>query len=214
LTIYLPPRTKASGTGIIVVPGGAFVALAIDLEGHRVAPWLQERGVAAFVVKYRIMEKREEGIPPQANMDESGKYRIADGIEVPNVVSAARCGVGSASWVSAEWSAAEPCFRRRPQHVRISLRLSYDGPFGVMPAIPAKLPPTLLARAQVDTLVRNAIFNFYDALISAGHKPQVYLFSAGGHGFGIRKAGHKQRPPDRCILLLAGGGGFTRPAGR
>jgi acetyl esterase/lipase len=80
LTVHLPPRTKATGTGVIIAPGGAFVALAIDLEGHNVARCLQERGVAAFVLKYRIMEKRQEGIP-QMNMDESGRYGIADGIQ-------------------------------------------------------------------------------------------------------------------------------------
>ena len=35
LTAYLPERSRATGTGIIIAPGGAFVALAIDLEGVR-----------------------------------------------------------------------------------------------------------------------------------------------------------------------------------
>ncbi len=65
LTAYLPERSKATGTGVIIAPGGAFVALAIDLEGTTVARWLQERGIAAFVLKYRIVEKRGVGIPRQ-----------------------------------------------------------------------------------------------------------------------------------------------------
>src|SRR5262249_47947817 len=85
LTAYLPEKTNANGTGVIIAPGGAFVALAIDLEGHNVARWLQERGIAAFVLKYRIVEKREEGIP-KLNMDEAGKYGIADGIQALKVV--------------------------------------------------------------------------------------------------------------------------------
>src|SRR5690349_9863188 len=52
LTVYLPEAAKATGTGIIIAPGGAFVALAIDLEANRVARWLQEKGIAAFVLKY------------------------------------------------------------------------------------------------------------------------------------------------------------------
>ena len=52
LTVYLPERTKATGTGVIIAPGGAFLALAIDLEGFNVARWLQEKGIAAFVLKY------------------------------------------------------------------------------------------------------------------------------------------------------------------
>jgi acetyl esterase/lipase len=85
LTVFLPERTKATGTGVIIAPGGAFVALAIDLEGYNVARWLQEKGIASFVLKYRIVEKRQEGIPAM-NMDEAGKYGIADGIQAINVV--------------------------------------------------------------------------------------------------------------------------------
>jgi acetyl esterase/lipase len=54
LTAYLPERAKATGTGVIIAPGGAFVALAIDLEGNEVARWLQEKGIAAFALKYRF----------------------------------------------------------------------------------------------------------------------------------------------------------------
>src|SRR5215471_19772538 len=97
LTPYLPDRNKATGTGVIIAPGGAFVALAIDLEGNKVAQWLQEKGIAAFVLKYRIMEKRQEGIPTGMNMDEAGKYGIADGIQALKVVRqhAAEWGVST-----------------------------------------------------------------------------------------------------------------------
>ena len=47
----------------MLILGGACVALAIDLEATRVARWLQEKGIAAFVLKYRIPEKKGEGIP-------------------------------------------------------------------------------------------------------------------------------------------------------
>ena len=85
LTAFLPDRTKATGTSVIIAPGGAFVALAIDLEGYNVARWLQERGIAAFVLKYRIIEKRQEGMPAM-NMDTAGRYGIADGIQAIKVV--------------------------------------------------------------------------------------------------------------------------------
>ena len=42
LTAYLPERSKATGTGVIIASGGAFVALAISLESNEVARWLQE----------------------------------------------------------------------------------------------------------------------------------------------------------------------------
>jgi acetyl esterase/lipase len=54
LTVYLPDPARNTGTGVIVAPGGAFMMLSIDYEGHDVARWLAARGVAAFVLKYRL----------------------------------------------------------------------------------------------------------------------------------------------------------------
>ena len=54
LTIYLPARAQAAGTGIVICPGGGYSGLAIDHEGHEVARWLTSRGIAAFIVKYRL----------------------------------------------------------------------------------------------------------------------------------------------------------------
>ncbi|MBP6823515.1 MAG: alpha/beta hydrolase [Acidobacteria bacterium] len=60
LTAFLPDKTKANGTAIIIAPGGGFVHLAIEKEGYAVARWLQSRGVAAFVLKYRLMNTGTE----------------------------------------------------------------------------------------------------------------------------------------------------------
>jgi acetyl esterase/lipase len=195
LTAYLPERSKATGTGVIIAPGGAFVALAIDLEGNKVARWLQERGVAAFVLKYRIMEKRQEGIP-EMNMDEAGKYGIADGIQALKVVRrhAAEWGVSpgrigflgfSAGAMVTSGALLQEEAAARPNFAA----MIYGGPFGRMPDIPAKLPPMFLAWAQDDTVALEPVVKFHNALKSAGHKPEVHIFSAGGHGFGMRKQG-------------------------
>jgi len=55
LTPFLPDPDAATGAGVIVAPGGGFFMLSIELEGSRVAEWLQARGVAAFVLKYRLL---------------------------------------------------------------------------------------------------------------------------------------------------------------
>jgi len=196
LTAYLPDRAKATGTGVIIAPGGAFVALAVDLEGANVARWLQERGIAAFVLKYRIMEKRGEGIPANMNMDEAGKYGIADGIQALKVVRqhAAEWGVSpdrigfmgfSAGAMVASGTLLQEDAAARPDFAA----MIYGGPFGVMPRVPAKLPPMFLAWAQDDNVALGAIVKFYDALKSAGHRPEAHIFGAGGHGFGMRKQG-------------------------
>ncbi len=52
-TIFLPPAPKATGTGIVVCPGGGYQMLAMDHEGRQIARWLNSIGVAAFILKYR-----------------------------------------------------------------------------------------------------------------------------------------------------------------
>ena len=54
VTIYLPAPSQATGAGIVVCPGGGYSRLAVDHEGHQVARLLTSRGVAAFILKYRL----------------------------------------------------------------------------------------------------------------------------------------------------------------
>lgn len=218
LTAYLPEKSKATGTGIIIAPGGACVALAIELEAFSVARWLQQKGIAAFVLKYRIPEKKGEGIPKDLNMDEACKYGIADGIQAVQVlrqhapewgVSPDRVGfLGfSAGAMVASGTLLQKDAAARPNFVAPI----YGGPFGVMPAIPAKLPPVFMAWAQDDEVALGAVEKFYEALKAAGIKPEVHIYSSGGHGFGMKKQGTTS---DHWIdefydWLVAEG--FTRP---
>ncbi|MDW5264373.1 MULTISPECIES: alpha/beta hydrolase [Acidobacteriaceae] len=54
LTVYLPSGVNATKTGVVVAPGGGYQHLSMTKEGSDIAHWLNERGVAAFVLKYRL----------------------------------------------------------------------------------------------------------------------------------------------------------------
>src|SRR4051812_23375682 len=54
LTIRLADQAKANGTAVIVCPGGGYGALAMDHEGKQIADWLNNLGVSAFILKYRL----------------------------------------------------------------------------------------------------------------------------------------------------------------
>jgi acetyl esterase/lipase len=54
LTLSLPSKEKASGTAVLVCPGGGYAGLAFDHEGNAIAKWLNENGIAAFILKYRL----------------------------------------------------------------------------------------------------------------------------------------------------------------
>src|SRR4051812_13324302 len=195
ITAYLPPRGKATGSGIIIAPGGAFVALAISLEATELAQWLQQRGIAAFVLKYRTVEKRGNGIP-EMDMDTAGRYGIADGIQALKVVRqhAREWGIRpnrigfigfSAGGMVASGALLQADSAARPNFAA----MIYGAPFGVMPKIPATLPPTFMAWAQDDDVALRPVRKFYDALVAAGNKPEVHVFAKGGHGFGMKKQG-------------------------
>lgn len=67
LTIYLPDPAIATGAAAVIAPGGALRALAIDNEGVEVAEWLNGKGIAGFVLKYRTRQQdasASRGGPP------------------------------------------------------------------------------------------------------------------------------------------------------
>ena len=195
ITAYLPPKGKATGTGVIIAPGGAFVALAMTLEAKDAVPWLTQRGIAVFVLKYRIIEKSFEGVP-RMDMDTAGRYGIADGIQALKVVRAHakdwgvspdRVGIlgFSAGGMVASATLLQPDSAARPSFAAIV----YGAPFCAMPAIPSKLPPVFLAWARDDAVALAPIVRFHDALVAAGIEPETHVYSAGGHGFGMKKQG-------------------------
>jgi acetyl esterase/lipase len=65
LSIYLPPVERATGTAVVVCPGGGYRNLAIDHEGQQIARWLNSFGVAAFVLKYRLGPRYHHPAPLQ-----------------------------------------------------------------------------------------------------------------------------------------------------
>jgi dienelactone hydrolase len=57
LSVFLPDPARANGMAIVIAPGGALRVLGLDNEGTKVARWLNARGIAAFVLKYRTLQQ-------------------------------------------------------------------------------------------------------------------------------------------------------------
>nr|WP_319509968.1 alpha/beta hydrolase [uncultured Draconibacterium sp.] len=70
LTVFLPEEDKATGAAVVVAPGGGFVWLSLENEGTQVGKWLQEHGIAAFVLKYRLADTGPEGEDVMTNAGE------------------------------------------------------------------------------------------------------------------------------------------------
>lgn len=203
LSAYLPDPKTAMGTGVIIAPGGACIALTLSLEGESVARWLQQRGIAAFVLAYRTMEKRGQGIPRDLNEDVACKWGEADAIQAVKVVRA-----HAAAWrisptkigflgFSAGGMVASAAVLQNDAAARPNFAgFIYGGPLVTMPRIPQNLPPIFMAWAQDDPQVLPQVNAFYSALRSSGAKPEVHMYSGGGHGFGMR---HQGTTSDRWI---------------
>lgn len=195
LTPYLPDKAHATHTGVIIAPGGSCVALVMDYEGREAAKWLARHGIAAFVLKYRIIAKRGKGVP-NVNMDDACKYGIADGVQALKVVRshAAQWGVapnriGFLGFSAGAMVASEVLINRDARERPDFAALIYGAPFASMPAIPKSLPPVFMAWAQDDTTAGYAMVRFYRALAAAGDKPEAHIFASGGHGFGMHVNG-------------------------
>ena len=54
ITVCLPQKDKATGTAVLICPGGGYGTLAFDHEGNAIAEWLNDNGIAGIILKYRL----------------------------------------------------------------------------------------------------------------------------------------------------------------
>ena len=208
LTAYLPDPSKATGTAVIIAPGGGFLFQGPNKD---VAEWLAARGIAAFDLKYRTaqIEGQNEAQLGQAGgarfgaqirnyalIAEDGKYALDDGVQAIKVVRAhaAEWGVSpdrvvfmgfSAGGMITEYTAIQPDVSARPNFAAPI----YGAYFPSVPPIPKDVPPVFMEMAEDDNLAGPQIIKFYDALKAAGYKPEFHLYEHGGHGWTMRKQG-------------------------
>jgi endo-1,4-beta-xylanase len=198
ITVYLPVIEHATRTAVIVVPGGGHTELWMDHEGYRVAGFLADHGIAAFVLKYRLA------------LEKGSTYTIA-GTELADLQRAIRV-VRSRS---AQW-------RLDPQHIGV-LGFSAGGELAALsatrfdegapdandpverlssrpdfqallyPGIPHDLrispqtpPAFLLCGAEDRPAISQGLAQLYLALRQAGVPAEIHIYAGAGHGFGIR----------------------------
>jgi acetyl esterase/lipase len=200
LLAYLPDAAIANGTAVVVCPGGGFRILAIDHEGHDVARWLNSMGVAAFVLKYRVMRTGDSDEKDPAKMAERRKiaipFAVADGQQAIRLVRSrayewgiARDRIGIMGFSAGGYVAAAVAL----QHDAGS-RPDFAAP--IYPAVPedvtppADAPPLFLVHADDDPTLAplDHSVRLYAAWKKAKVPAELHIYSRGGHGFGMRKA--------------------------
>lgn len=90
ITVYRAPAGTASGTAVVVCPGGSYAVLAADHEGKQVAEWLNTLGVTAFVLQYRLGPRYHH---PAPLLDARRAIRFVRARQVEFGVDPARVGI-------------------------------------------------------------------------------------------------------------------------
>jgi len=207
LTPFLPDPAKATGTAVIVAPGGGFRALSMQNEGWDVARALAERGVAAFVLKYRLQRTPDDldGFAQSMQAMLSGPvppHRVDPVASIPHLapqLADARAAFTLVRSRATEWG-VDP---RRIGMVGFSagamltlattLAVEDADPafigmiYGPLAAIevPADAPPLFVAIAADDGLFADGGFGLVEAWRTARRQVEFHLYEQGGHGFGM-----------------------------
>lgn len=213
LTVYLPNPALATGTAVVICPGGAYHILAIDHEGYDVAKWLAARGIAAFVLKYRLIATPDDDAEHEAQLSaklvEPGLMRQLAASHEPLMRADVLQAIRTVRQRASEWQI-------HPQrigvmgfsaggHVTISAMLHYDDEsrpnfaapiYPVYPIwsdatiLPADAPPVFIALANDDEfgpLILNTVARVTDAWLQAQLPIEIHAYSQGGHGFGMMR---------------------------
>lgn len=211
LTPFLPKPGKANGAAVIVAPGGGFRWLSMGNEGWEVAQALADKGIAAFVLKYRLFPTPEslDGFresmnrtfaaatppapgsnntppPPRPRMDLTNQQQDAEAAYAMIVKRAAEWGVDTARLGMIGFSAGAGLTMHCTLNSKL-MELDFIGPIygGMGPVdVPKNAPPMFNVIASDDFLFRGQ-FGVIDSWYKAGIPVEFHLYQNGGHGFGL-----------------------------
>lgn len=207
LTVYPAPADKATGTSIIICPGGGHHILAWDLEGTEVAEWLNSIGVTAFVLKYRVPSRalaKEEPRWRAAVQDAQRAMSLVRSRAKEFAINPERIGImgfsagGETALLAALFE--ERTYEHRDAAEEVSQRPAFAGLIYAAGAVnnetkakqpyvkvSTNTPPMFIAHTFDDFVsVENPLLLFRE-LKQAGVSAELHIYSEGGHGYGLRE---------------------------
>lgn len=224
ITPYLPEAGRATGAAVLVIPGGGHSALWMDHEGYNLARVLQSRGMAAFVLKYRLARETNSTytIRGHALADTQRALRLIRSRAAEWRIDPRRLGAvgfsagGELVWLASanpgngSSDATDPVERQsaRPDF----LGFIYPGRSGDIQPDPNS-PPAFLACAFDDRKdISEGLAEVYLRFKRAGVPAELHVYSSGGHGFGLREKNPRPvgRWSDRFEEWLSDSG-FLKP---
>ncbi|MEO3690170.1 alpha/beta hydrolase [Roseateles paludis] len=214
LTPFLPEPGKATGAAVLVAPGGGFRWLSINNEGWKVAKALADRGVAAFVLKYRLIPTPDNipGLtasmnnmfaavgagspasapparPPAFSLD--NQLQDAEAAYALIVSRAKEWGVDTSRIGMMGFSAGAGLTMHSTLNSK-TMKLAFIAPIygGMGPVeVPKDAPAMFTAIATNDFLFKGQ-FGVVKSWFEAGRPVEFHLYQNGGHGFGMGYPGN------------------------
>lgn len=213
MTVYAPTG-KNTGAAVVVIPGGGFEILAMDLEGTEACDWLTSKGITCVLLKYRVPSKPydwkcdcrphnlELSVPSLQDVQRTMRlvrFHAAQWHVDPHKVGV--LGFSAGGYLVAEISTN---FDRRLYAPMDAADKESARPDFAMPIYPGHLtegdgklnpnvpvssntPPTFLVQAEddyVDGVDQSLVY--YTALAKARVPAEMHLYTHGGHAFGLR----------------------------
>lgn len=211
LTPFFPKKGKANGAAVIVAPGGGYRWLSMGNEGWEVATALAEKGITAFVLKYRLYptvpsldsfaawmnrprtapapstdSAKTVAPPPAMQLDLSNQLEDAEAAYAMIIKRSKEWGVDTSRIGMIGFSAGAGLTMHATLHSK-TMKLAFIGPIygGMGPVeVPKNAPPMFNAIASDDFLFRGQ-FGVIDSWFKAGIPVEFHLYQNGGHGFGL-----------------------------
>lgn len=210
ITAYLPPKYLNTGTAVIVAPGGAFHILSFENEGVKVAKWLNSKGIAAFVLKYRVAPLLTNN-PMQELMSKMADFKALDVENEPFVKLATHDGLKAVEYVRSHAAEMEIDpnkigFMGFSAGGTLTMSVVYNGTekdipnfvapiYAYEPAvignkIPEAKTPIFVCVAGDDQLKMMPMsISIYKKWFDAGQPAELHIYEKGGHGFGMSEQG-------------------------
>lgn len=206
LTVFKPSPELKNGTGIVICPGGGFMALSIASEGTDLAQYLTAKGVTAFVLKYRVAPTEGDATAEFQKLWSSDRAKLsemlksaeplafADGLAAVTYVRqhASQWGispdrVGIVGFSAGGGVTASVAFHYSADSRPAFVAPIYMGGFRTDDPVPADAPPMFVAAATDDSLgLAPQSVGIYEKWTAAHKSAELHMYAKGGHGFGMR----------------------------
>ncbi len=198
LDVFLPDPAISNNSAVIVCPGGGYQILAYDLEGTEIAAWLNKMGYTAFVLQYRIPDKKEGAL-----QDAQRALRIVKDNSKKWHINAERIGIMGFSAGGSLSARTSVLFNKKTyspvdKSDSLSCRPSFtmliypayldQGPnLSLTPELKLHkdVPPIFIFQTSDDPYGNSALV-MASALRNAKLPVEMHLLPEGGHGYGVR----------------------------